>query len=68
LPQRGYKAVTITEEVYDLAKLIVKKYRKKLLKKRIRSISQLVEDAVIYYVENVLHEDIEKLIKEGEKT
>lgn len=65
MPKKGFKAVTISEDVYRLAEEIVKKYKRRLDEKRIRSITQLIEDAVIYYTKDVLKE--ENIIKKLEK-
>ena len=64
MPRERFKAITISEDVYTLAQKIVEKYRYSLTGKRIRSVAQLIEDAVIFYVQKELNEDLEKLQKE----
>ena len=64
MPRERFKAITISEDVYTLAQKIVEKYRHSLTRKRIRSVAQLIEDAVIFYVQNELKEDLEKLQNE----
>jgi len=64
MPREKFKAITISEDVYTLAQKIVEKYRYSLTGKRIRSVAQLIEDAVIFYVQKELNEDLEKLQKE----
>ena len=70
MPKKGFKAITVSEDIYKLAEEIVKKYRRRLDEKRIRSMTQLIEDALIYYVKDVLKEKeiIEKLEKEEIET
>ena len=51
MPVKGYRTVTIAEEVYNLAREICERERRKLRLMRIRSVSQLVEAAVVEFAE-----------------
>ena len=64
MPRERFKALTVSEDVYLLAQKIVEKHRYSFTKKRIRSISHLIEEALIYYIRNELKEDLGELEKE----
>ena len=62
MPRKGFKSVTISEEIYNLIKEQLKKYGKQLRLRRVRTISDFVEDAVLYYIKTVV-----KKIEEGKE-
>ncbi len=67
MPTEGYKSVTISEDVYKLVKKFYQKKKGYLRLKRIRSMSQLVEDILLEYIEKNYPEEYKKLLEELEK-
>ena len=57
MPQEGFKSVTISEEIYNLAKQVYLKYKSNLRKRRIRSVAHLVEEAILDYIEKLEREE-----------
>ena len=50
MPAKGLKSVTIDEEIYELIKEALERHRKELRRARIKSISDFVEEAVLYFL------------------
>jgi len=66
MPPKGYKPVTITEEVYEEIDKQMKELNRKAGFRKYRSKSQFVEEAVMGYVINVIQKgaiDPETLVK-----
>jgi len=63
-PREGFKSVTISEDVYELIKRILEREKKTLKRGRIKTASQLVEEAVIEYAETHCKDILEKLVRE----
>jgi len=57
---RDYISVTISREIYEYAKDIMKRHKSKLRMRRVKSLSDLFEDAILFYAKKVLGETPEE--------
>lgn len=64
MPQKGFKTITVHEEIYNYATYLLNKYKPILSLKRIRSVSHLIEEALLYYAEKVLNDNIDENLEE----
>jgi len=53
MPPKKFKSVTITEEMYNRLKEYMDEINSEYGYKKYRSIAQLVEDAIDYYIRNM---------------
>jgi len=66
MPAKGFKAITVREKVYELAKRIIEEDSKRL-ESRHRNVSELIEAAVVWYVKQNYPELYERIKKELEE-
>jgi len=56
MPPKKFKNITITEEIYNKLKQYMDKVNSKYGYRKYRSIAQLVEDAIMSYIQNMQKE------------
>jgi len=65
MPAKGFKAITVREKVYELAKRIIEEDSKRIESKH-RNVAELIESAVVWYVKQNYPDLYEKIRKELE--
>lgn len=55
MPQTGYSGVSIPIEIFEVARKYMEKHKKELALKRIRSLSDLFQEAVLEYCKEEEH-------------
>jgi len=65
MPAKGFKAITVREKVYELARRIIEEDSKRLESKH-RNVAELIESAVVWYIKQNYPDLYEKIRKELE--
>jgi len=53
VPEKGFTVVTLPDDIYQRGKDFFRKHKKELRARRIRSVSALFQEALIYYMDLV---------------